>query len=91
MYRVSFDFSFTEGSATDLNCYMLPTNLFAAIDFNNFILIDVFENVRRIHENANGAGCGNNEEYIKLQAIDDHRDIFPIFASLKPKHIRSIN
>lgn len=60
-------------------------DLFATVNFNNFILIDVFEDVRRIHENANGAGGGNNEKYIKLQTIDDHCHVFPIFTSLKSK------
>lgn len=61
-------------------------DLFAAINFNNFILIDIFENMWGVHQNSNGAGRGYNEEYIELQAIDDHCHVFPIFACLKSNY-----
>lgn len=64
----------------------VSNNLFAAIDFNDFILIDIFENVWGVHQNANGAGRCYNEEYIELQTIDNHCHVFPILARLKSKH-----
>lgn len=58
-------------------------NLLATINFNNFILIDVFEDVRCVHQDANSAGSGDNEEDVELESIDNHCNVFPIFASLK--------
>ena len=58
-------------------------HLFAAIDFDDPVLIDVFENVGSIHEDANGAGCGHDEEDVELQSVNDHGHVFPILAGLK--------
>lgn len=59
--------------------------LLSAVNLNDFVLIDVFEDVRRVHEDADRSGGCDDEEDVKLQSIDDHRDVFPIFASLERK------
>jgi hypothetical protein len=57
--------------------------LFSTVNLDDSVLIDVLEYVRRVHEDPNGAGSGDNEEDVELQAINHHRDILPVFAGLK--------
>uniref|UniRef100_A0A182VJV6 Uncharacterized protein n=1 Tax=Anopheles merus TaxID=30066 RepID=A0A182VJV6_ANOME len=45
------------------------------------VLIDVLEDVRRIHQYTDRAGRGDDEENVKLQPIDHHRDVLPILPS----------
>jgi len=42
----------------------LCISLLSTIDLNDAILIDILEDMWRIHENANGPGSGDNEEDI---------------------------
>lgn len=57
--------------------------LFPAIDLYDTILVHILENVRRVHENSDGAGGGDYKEDVKLQSIDHHRDVLPVFSRLK--------
>lgn len=56
--------------------------LLAAIDLDDAILVDILEDMWRIHQNANRAGRGHNKENVQLQAINDHGHVLPILASL---------
>lgn len=56
--------------------------LLSAVDFDDAVLVDVLENMRRIHQDADRAGGGHDEEDVQLQSIDDHRHVLPVLASL---------
>lgn len=56
--------------------------LFSAIYFYDAILVHVLEDVRRVHENADGARGRHYEEDVKLESIDHHCHVFPILPCL---------
>jgi hypothetical protein len=58
---------------------------FPPVHLDDLILIDVFEDVRRIDENANSASGRYGEKHVQLQTIDDHGHILPILTNLKKK------
>ena len=62
----------------------LPT----LVDVDDAVLVDILEDVRRVHENADGAGGGDGEEEVQLQTVDHHRHVLPVLADLPaPTHI----
>lgn len=56
-----------------------------SIGVNNLVLVDVFEYVRSIHENADSAGGGDGEENVQLEPIDHHGYVLPVFTNLQGK------
>ena len=61
---------------------------FPSVHLDDLVLIDVLEDVWRIDENADGAGCRDGEEHVQLQAINHHSHVFPIFTNLQQKSSR---
>lgn len=57
--------------------------LLASVDFDNLVLIDIFEDVRSVHEDADRSDCGHDEKDVQLQTIHDHRDELPVFSDLR--------
>lgn len=55
------------------------------IHLDDLILVDIFEDVRRVDEDANRSGCRYSKEYVQLETIDDHSHVLPVFTNLKKK------
>ena len=49
---------------------------------DHFVLVDDFENVRRIQQNGHRAEYGDNEKYVQLKTVDDHGHVLPILSYL---------
>lgn len=64
------------------NFVILASSL-PSISFDNVVLIDVLKYMRGVHQDADGAGGGDGEENVELQAIDDHGHVLPVFADLR--------
>lgn len=47
------------------------------------ILVHVLEDVRRVHQDPDGARGRHQEENVKLQSVDHHRHVLPIFPRLE--------
>lgn len=56
---------------------------FPPVHLDDLILVDVFEDVRRVDENANSASGRYGEKHVQLQTIDDHGHVLPVLANLK--------
>lgn len=56
---------------------------FPPIHLDHFILVDVFEDVRGVDEDANGSSRCHSKEHVQLQTIDHHRHVLPVFTNLK--------
>ena len=54
-----------------------------AIHLHHFVLVDVLEDVRRVHEDADGADGGDDEEDVQLKSVDHHGNELPVFANLE--------
>lgn len=65
--------------------------LLSTIDLYDTILIHVLKNVRGVHQDPNGTRSRHNEENVKLQSIDYHRHVLPIFSRLKHVYILTTN
>ncbi len=59
--------------------------LFPAVDVDDLVLVYVFEDVRGVHEDADGADGGDDEEDVQLQPVDHHRHKLPVLAYLEEK------
>ena len=59
------------------------TILFSSVDVDDLVLVDVLEDVRRVHEDADGADGGNDEEDVQLKSVDNHGNELPVFANLE--------
>lgn len=57
--------------------------LLSAVHLDDPVLVDVLEDVRRIHQDANGAGQRHDEEDDQLQSIDHHGHVLPVLAGLR--------
>lgn len=55
------------------------------MDLNNSVLIDILEYVWRIEEDGERPGGCDEEKYVQLQPVDDHRHILPVFADLRDR------
>lgn len=71
MARVLFPFNF-------LDC-----NLFSTVDLYYMILVHVLEDVRCVHQDPDGTRGRHQEENVKLQSVDHHRHVLPIFPRLE--------
>ena len=60
--------------------------LFPPVNVDDLVLINVFKDVRSIHQDANGANRCDDEEHVELQAIDHHGHKLPVFSYLKTKY-----
>lgn len=49
------------------------------------ILVHVLEDVRCVHQDPDGTRGRHQEENVKLQSIDHHRHVLPIFPRLEPR------
>lgn len=47
------------------------------------ILVHVLEDVRCVHQDPDGTRGRHQEENVKLQSIDHHRHVLPIFPRLE--------
>lgn len=56
---------------------------FPPVHLDDLILVDVFEDVRRVDENANSASGRYGEKHVQLQTINDHGHVLPVLANLK--------
>lgn len=56
--------------------------LFSTVDLYYMILVHVLEDVRCVHQDPDGTRCRHQEENVKLQSIDHHRHVLPIFPRL---------
>ena len=65
--------------------------LLSTIDFYDAILVHVLKNVRCVHQDPNGTRGCHNEKNVKLQSIDYHRHVLPIFSRLKHVYILTTN
>ena len=61
----------------------LTSDLFAAVDVDNLVLINELKNMRSVHEDANSSYRGDQEEDPELGPVDNHRHELPIFSDLK--------
>ena len=59
--------------------------LFSAVDVDDLVLVDVLKDVRCVHQDADGADRGDDEEDVQLQPVHHHRHKLPIFTNLKRK------
>lgn len=50
---------------------------------HDFVLVDVLEDMRCIQQNDQSPDRRDDEEEVKLQAIDDHRHVLPVLADLR--------
>ncbi len=57
-------------------------SLFSSVNVDDLVLVDVLEDVRRVHEDAHGAHGGHDEEHVQLQAVHHHCNELPVFADL---------
>lgn len=62
---------------------LLCEYLLSAVDLDDAILVDILENMRSIHQDANGSSGGDDKKDVQLKPIDDHGHVLPVFASLK--------
>jgi hypothetical protein len=62
--------------------FFSATGLLAAVDVDNLVLVDKLEDVWRVHEDADGADGGDQEEDPQLGAVHHHRHKFPVFSYL---------
>ena len=53
------------------------------VDVDDAVLIDKLEDVGSVHEDADGADGGDQEEKPKLGSVHHHRHVFPVLADLK--------
>ena len=65
--------------------HLKRSSFFVIVADKDVDLVDVFEDVWRVHEDADGADGGDDEEDVELKPIDNHRHKFPVFANLKNK------
>ena len=65
-----------------LKLFNTVISLFAAVDVDDFVLIDILENVGRVHKYADGAYCCHDKEHVELQAIYYHGHKLPVFSYL---------
>ena len=61
--------------------------LFSTVDVDDLVLVDVLEDVGRVHEDANGADGRYDEEHVQLKPIYHHGHKLPVLSDLKKKHI----
>lgn len=64
------------------NFVILASSL-PSISIDNVVLIDVLKYVRGVHEDADGAGGGDGEEDVELEAVDHHGHVLPVLADLQ--------
>ena len=57
--------------------------LFAPVDVDDLVLIHVLEYMGGVHEDADRAHCGHDEEHVELQSIHHHGHKLPVFSYLK--------
>jgi len=50
---------------------------------SDLFLVDVFEDVRRVNENAQSAADGHRKEDVELQTVDNHCDVSPVVKHLR--------
>ena len=53
------------------------------VDVDDAVLIDKLEDVGSVHEDADGADGGDQEEKPQLGTVHHHRHVFPVLADLK--------
>ena len=53
------------------------------VDVDDAVLIDKLEDVGSVHEDADSADGGDEEEKPQLGAVDHHRHVLPVLADLK--------
>ena len=59
------------------------TLLLSPEDVDDLVLVDVLEDVGRVHEDADGADRRDDEEEPQLEPIHHHRDELPVFPDLE--------
>ena len=68
-----------------INC--IAWSLFAAVNVDDFVLVDVLEDVGGVHQDPNGAHGCHDEEHVELQAIYHHGHKLPVFSYLENKEL----
>lgn len=57
------------------------------MQFYNFVLINIIEDMRRIQQDCCCSDRCHEEEEVELQSIDDHCDVLPVLPDLWDKEI----
>ena len=58
------------------------------VDVDDAVLIDKLEDVGSVHEDADGADGGDQEEKPQLGSVDHHGHVLPILSDLEKGRIR---
>jgi len=63
----------------------MSEHLFSSVDINDFVLVDIFEYVRSIHENSYSSHGGHDEKDVQLKSVNNHGNEFPVLTNLGKK------
>ena len=59
------------------------------VDVDDSVLVDKLKDVGGVHEDADGADGGDEEEEPQLSSIDDHGHVLPVLSDLKQSRVNN--
>jgi hypothetical protein len=75
-------FSAADGDNGDMSLLSQARSL-SPIDIDDLVLVDKLKDVGRVHEDADGADGGDQEEYPELGTVHHHCHKLPVFSYLQ--------
>ena len=61
------------------------------IHFDHQVLVNGLEDVGRVEKDCDCAESGYAKEEVQLQAVDHHRDVFPVLTNLTTQTTQAVS